>query len=117
MFRTLTLATRVLAVVALLGCTRQKAETVLVVGPDGSSVHGKVEFVMEGGQFRPDVWHQGTVVIFRVNEELSGQKGEAVGIYRINAGNQLERIGQADLSRSDEELAAQFGVKTNKEPR
>jgi hypothetical protein len=108
-------ALRLLAVVIVLvwiaGCTRQKADTVLVVGADGVSVHGKAEMVLDGDHYRPNVWIPGNIVIFRVSEDLAGQKGEKGGIYRINKDKNLERIGTADLKLSDEELASKFGIK------
>jgi hypothetical protein len=117
MYRVTRLVAIVLAMAGIAACARPRADTVLVVGAGGVSVHGKVEMVLDGDHYRPNVWLPGNIVIFRVDQDLAGQKGQEGGVYRINKDKNMERIGTADLKLSDEELAAKFGVKPKPTPK
>lgn len=117
MRRIMKVSTAIVSLALIAGCARPKAETVLVVGAGSVSIHGKTEMVLAGDHYRPNVWLPGNIVIFRVDQDLAGQKGQAGGIYRINKDKNMERIGTADLKLSDEQLAAKFGVKPNPAPK
>jgi hypothetical protein len=93
----------------LLSSCGKKADAVLIVKEDGVSTKGKVKvsFLPEGG-YRPDAWVKGNIVIFRVDSTVAGESGKAGLVYVINDQNRLENIGKADLSKTDEELFAEF---------
>jgi hypothetical protein len=107
------LITASLWVLSSPACAREKAVAVLIVGRDDQvAVMGSVEFVNEGGTFRPNVWKAGNVVVFRVDGTLGGQPGKAGKAYRINKESKLKEMGSGDLGKSDDELAAAYGVKS-----
>ena len=90
---------------------REPADAVLIVDGENVAVRGQVqiEFSPDGGM-EPVVWVPGNVVIFRNDQELRGQPGKGGRAYRITEGDALEEIGEVDLSKSDDELAEEFGI-------
>jgi hypothetical protein len=99
------------------GCGRETADAVLIVDGEGVAVQGQVEieFTPDGGTV-PNIWVPGNVVIFRTAEEIRGQTGEAGMAYRITDDDELDPIGEVDLSKTDDELAEEFGVETAEPP-
>ena len=105
-------------VLPLVACTTPKADAVIIVREGGAStVMGAVEFVRGPSGFRPNVWKPGNVLIFRANEQFGDEKGEAGFAYRVGPKNKLERVGRIDLTKTDEELAARYGVKAGRSRR
>jgi len=49
-------------------------------------------------------------VIFRVDDTFGSESGKRGQAYRINKDNKLEQLGSVDLAKSNEQLAAQYGV-------
>lgn len=110
-------ATAVATLLAIVACGGEKADTVLIVGGEGIAVRGDVEMVQgEDGGMIPWLWAPGTIVVFRADLELAGRSGRAGRAYRIQEDGSLAEIGSVDLSRSDDELAAEFGVEPRGAP-
>lgn len=92
-------------------CGKQKADAVAIVQEgDMVAFMGKMTFVNEGGTMRPQIWKAGNVVIFRVSGTFGGESGKRGQAYRITKDNKLEQLGSVDLAKSNEELAARYGV-------
>lgn len=97
--------------VAVGSCGGETADTVLIVDQEGVGVRGQVEIRMTpAGTFEPHVWRPGTIVVFRVADTLRGEAGEAGMAYRITDDEGLAAIGRVDLAKSDDEIAAGFGI-------
>lgn len=93
-------------------CGGHKAAAVAIVEKDGMvAVMGEVEWVNEGGAFRPNIWKAGNIVIFRVDGTFGSETGKLGKAYRINQANKFEELGAVDLTKSNKELAGQYGVK------
>lgn len=106
----------VLAWAALLSAScgegpTETADTVLFISTGRIAVRGEVEMVAgpEGGEI-PYLWSPGTIVVFRADESIAGRRGRAGRAYRIAEGGELTEIGRVDLDKTDDELAAAFGV-------
>ena len=92
----------------LLSSCGKKSDAVLIVKEDDVSIEGRVTFVAEGAGFRPNAWAPGNIRDFRVDNTVAGESGKAGVVYLINENNKLENIGKADLSKTDDELAAEY---------
>jgi len=105
-----------ICVVALCGIVTACAESpsphaVLFVDGDDVSFRGAITADGDGEWVSFDVWVPGNVVVFRTDATLEeGRSGEAGRAYRIREDLTLGQIGSVDLTKSDEELAAEFGV-------
>ena len=106
----------------------EKAQSVLILDGNNTKMLGKVQYaeVEEGGQKvqKPDPWAPGTVMIIRQIDEPTAKQlkvtngtAQVGGAYVIRANHQLEYLGQIDLSKSNQALAKQFGLKPEKKAR
>ena len=99
------------ALLAIAACAGETADTVVFVGGEGIAVRGPVEMVQGAdGEMIPFLWSPGTIVVFRSDAELAGRTGRAGVAYRIEEDGSLSSIGSVDLTRSNDELAADFGL-------
>ena len=101
------------------GCGRREpADAVLIVDGENVAVRGQVEFVFSpDGGAQPNIWVPGNVVIFRTDGVVAEQAGEAGMAYRIAEDGSLDPEGEVDVARTDDELAAEFGIeKVEDEP-
>jgi hypothetical protein len=104
----LTLVTIICLCLFLSSC-RKKADTVLIVKENGVSATGQVTFTRgSDGKYGPNAWQPGAIVIFRVDRTIEGESGQAGTVYLINKDRKLEKIGKADLNKSDGDLAAEY---------
>jgi hypothetical protein len=97
---------------AAAACARKPVNAVIVVSQEGIRVSGgHVPFVKDGGRMRPDIWSPGNVVIYRTDATTGGGEQARTGrAYRINDNYKLDDLGAIDLTKTDEQLAGQFGV-------
>lgn len=102
----------VLLFIVLTACGGHKAAAVVIVDKDDQyQVMGEVEFVNEGGNFHPNIWKAGNVVIFRVDGDVGGETGKAGKAYVVNDKKKFDELESVDLKKSNAELAARYGVK------
>ena len=105
-------------VLSLAGCGGgETADTVLIVDEEGMGFQGQIAVeIAPDGTLQPKLWEPGNIVIFRIDDTLAGQVGEAGMAYRLTEERQLDPIGEIDLSKTDTELAAEFGVEIQEPP-
>ena len=95
----------------------ETTDTLLIVDEEGVGFQGQVEIeIAPDGTLQPKLWEPGNIVIFRINDTLAGQAGEAGMAYRLTEKRELDPIGEIDLSKSDTELATEFGVEIEEPP-
>jgi hypothetical protein len=96
----------------------EPADAVLIVDGEDVAVRGQVEFVFSpDGGAQPNIWVPGNVVIFRTAGEVADHAGEAGMAYRITGDGSLDPEGEVDVAKTDDELAAEFGIeKVEDEP-
>ncbi len=99
----------------------EKAESVVILDGGNTKILGTVHYtqVEEGGQQvqKPDPWAPGTVMIIRQIDDatakglkVSNGTAQVGGAYVVRENRQLEYLGQVDLSKTNQELAKQFGL-------
>ena len=108
--------------VSACGDSRRKPAGALVVYADRVAVigHARVQPSVGRSGMTIDPWQPGNVAVFRVDSTATGGdvirrsfSGKEGKVYWINQEYKLEEIGQADLSKEDEEIARRFGVEPN----
>jgi hypothetical protein len=109
----------VLVLGSLLSACGRKPAGAIIVYPDRLLVvgHAKIYFSgIPGLSDEPmDPWRPGNAAIFRVDRTVEGREGRSFSgkagkVYWINERFELEEMGQADLAKTDEDIARQFGV-------
>ena len=95
-----------------LACGHKADAVAIVQEGDRVAIMGEVTFVNQGGRMRPQFWSAGNVVVFRVDATFGGESGKRGHAYRITEDNKLEQLESVDLAKSNEELAARYGVET-----
>ena len=112
-----------LLVVSLLSACSHKPAGAIVVYPDRLLIIGHAKIFFAGipglSDEQPDPWRPGNAAIFRVDRTVQGREGRSFSgtagkVYWINDKFELEEMGQADLTKSDEDIAQQFGVEVKK---
>ncbi len=100
----------------------EKADSVVVLDGANTKILGTVHYtqVEEGGQRvqKPEPWALGTVMIIRQLDEPTAKElkvtngtAQVGGAYVVRNNRQLEYLGQVDLSKTNQELAKQLGLK------
>lgn len=99
----------------------EKADSVVILDGGQTKVLGTVHYtqVEEGGQQvqKPDPWALGTVMIIRQLDDQTAKglkvtngTAQVGGAYAVRQNRELEYLGQVDLSKTNQELAQQFGL-------
>lgn len=96
-------------VLLFASCTGKKSETVVIVGNEGTRIHGKVSVELGAdGTYHPTYSAPGYIVVFRIDYNLGNSFGKAGTVYRINDKMLLEEIDKVDLRLSDEEIFKEY---------
>ncbi len=113
-----------LALMLLLSACGRKPAGAVVVYEDHLVIVGAAKVTFPGGipglgtgQMNP--WRPGNAAVFRVDRTIQDSDahlfaGRAGKVYWITDKFELEEIGQADLAKTDDDIARQFGVEVKK---
>ena len=99
----------ILVLLSMACVSKYETDRVLIVYEDQYKLIGEIHFSLSGELLY--AWTPDNIVIFRVDRRVWGESGRKGKIYRIGHSNKLEEIGIGDLSKTDHELAEQFGIK------
>ena len=103
--------------------TRTPTHTVLFLeSANGDKIRvscvGQLEFRLnDSGQFEPYYWKTGNVIVLRSDQRLRDVSGLAGHAYLVKKGERVHDLGPVDLGKTNEQIAASFGVKSEKPPK
>lgn len=116
----LTFFVSVLLLVANLSCrhestSKKQTKTLVIIGED-VRIRGALTFKLnpETGEFDPDITKPGIVYLFRLSQTFAGVYAKAGDVYRVVERGKLQKFGEFDLKKSNEELAIEFGIRKEK---
>ena len=99
----ISLVSIIVVIFSITFISKHRTERVLIVYENQYKLIGKIGFSLDGELFY--AWVVENIVIFRVDRKIGDEIGKKGKIYRIVRFDKLKEIVNADLSKTDYELA------------
>ena len=95
----------ILALPILIGCKKAAKGVIVVNNGEAKLVTMKIG---DNGEI-PPMWESGWVVLFRTDGKIpGGEAGKAGEAYMIDENKKLQKLGNFDVKKSDQELAKEY---------